>query len=63
MFLEPMSSNVTNFKFDIQYQEFYNSLQNGTLKEYTYLVPRFSDVIKGLSPNSQHPSEDIRNGE
>lgn len=39
-------------------------IKDNTLDDFTYIVPRTGGFPEyGFPPNTQHPSEDIRNGE
>lgn len=41
-----------------------NKIKSNTLDDFTYIVPRQNGLPElGFPPNTQHPSEDIRNGE
>ncbi|KRW99876.1 hypothetical protein PPERSA_10995 [Pseudocohnilembus persalinus] len=71
--ISPMNLKQEFSVYDKNFTKFYSQLENGNLCNYTHLIPSifWSNLGEGLTeeedwekgPNSQHPSEDIRNGE
>lgn len=40
MGISPLNRKVDRFVYDLDYEKFYKKLEDGTLDDYTYIVPR-----------------------
>eukprot|EP00211_Chloroparvula_japonica_P002153 CAMPEP_0119124030 /NCGR_PEP_ID=MMETSP1310-20130426/3771_1 /TAXON_ID=464262 /ORGANISM="Genus nov. species nov., Strain RCC2339" /LENGTH=485 /DNA_ID=CAMNT_0007113917 /DNA_START=81 /DNA_END=1534 /DNA_ORIENTATION=+ len=64
--IEPLATQHANrFIYDLEFSTFYDELRNGSLPDYTFLVPLIFPMEDrpDILPATQHPSYDIRGGE
>lgn len=64
MAIEPLNFQKDKFVQDQGFTLFQEKINNKTLENYVYLVPRQNYNDPGFPyPNTQHPAEDVRSGE
>lgn len=60
----PVDTYLDHYVMDLDFNHLYKKMHTQTLDTFTYLIPRELELsFMGRPPNTQHPSQDVRNGE